>query len=148
MSVISELVTATEKTLEELRAKIAAESGQALDKLFKAFFDAYPEVKTIYWAQYTPYFNDGDPCTFTLTDINFSPLDHDNIEGPYDEPDGDDASFSSYGDDRASAQMLADMKAVSRFLENIEAHLEATYEDHTFVKVHRGGVVTDEYSHE
>jgi hypothetical protein len=28
------------------------------------FISKYAEIKTVQWAQYTPYFNDGDPCRF------------------------------------------------------------------------------------
>lgn len=37
--------------------------------LFKAFFDAHPEAHALQWAQYTPYFNDGDPCVFSVGDV-------------------------------------------------------------------------------
>lgn len=33
----------------------------ALDALF-----AYPEVESVRWGQYTPSFNDGDPCVFSF----------------------------------------------------------------------------------
>lgn len=29
-----------------------------------AFMEANPDIKLITWEQYTPYFNDGDPCQF------------------------------------------------------------------------------------
>lgn len=41
-------------------------------KLSKAVFEVCPQIKTIFWQQYIPSFNDGDPCTFTLEDINVS----------------------------------------------------------------------------
>lgn len=33
------------------------------------FFNLYPEVESIRWHQYTPYFNDGEPCTFGVGDV-------------------------------------------------------------------------------
>lgn len=41
---------------------------QALNNLFKEFVDKTPGVVSICWTQYTPYFNDGDPCTFSVHD--------------------------------------------------------------------------------
>ncbi|GGL42202.1 hypothetical protein [Nocardia jinanensis] len=38
----------------------------ALDAVF-----AFPEVQSIRWEQYTPYFNDGDPCKFSADDVGF-----------------------------------------------------------------------------
>ena len=32
-----------------------------MDKIF----DTFPEVKSVSWTQYTPYFNDGEECTFS-----------------------------------------------------------------------------------
>lgn len=37
----------------------------ALAKEFKAFFTKYPNIDAIRWEQYTPSFNDGDPCEFS-----------------------------------------------------------------------------------
>lgn len=31
---------------------------------------AFPEVEAVRWEQYTPYFNDGDVCTFSANDVS------------------------------------------------------------------------------
>lgn len=31
----------------------------------KELFQAYPELKSFGWTQYTPFFNDGEPCVFS-----------------------------------------------------------------------------------
>lgn len=36
---------------------------------YKHLFDANPEIKSVTWTQYTPYFNDGDSCEFGVNDI-------------------------------------------------------------------------------
>lgn len=45
-----------------------------LDKTFvselKAFIKDLPAISGIEWVQYTPYFNDGDPCTFCVYGVN------------------------------------------------------------------------------
>ena len=30
---------------------------------------AAPEIAALRWRQYTPYFNDGEPCTFSVNDL-------------------------------------------------------------------------------
>lgn len=45
-----------------LRGKGKAVLAMAISQLF----DAAPEVAAIRWTQYTPHFNDGDPCTFNV----------------------------------------------------------------------------------
>lgn len=56
----------------ELRAKIVAAKKQMEEtakSLFRemssAFFEANPEIMGFGWAQYTPYWCDGEPCTFS-----------------------------------------------------------------------------------
>lgn len=41
----------------------------ALKQVFKDFFTKHPYVEEIYWTQYTPYFMDGEPCTFGVNDM-------------------------------------------------------------------------------
>lgn len=47
-----------------------------------AVFDALPQVEAIKWAQYTPYFNDGDECVFAVHEpgVVFEGQDPDNEE--------------------------------------------------------------------
>ena len=65
---ISEL----KKTMDEARAKMREHVKAALSETFVAFFKENPEVSRIQWAQYTPYFNDGDSCTFSVRDAEAS----------------------------------------------------------------------------
>ena len=44
---------------------------QQFHEIFKVFFDSYPEIKEIRWKQFTPYFNDGDTCTFSVHEKYF-----------------------------------------------------------------------------
>lgn len=60
-------------TLDELKAskeqylKTIKESGQEmLKKEFQDFFTANPTIEAVGWTQYTPYFNDGDACVFSI----------------------------------------------------------------------------------
>jgi len=48
-----------QKALDDVKEK-------HVKKAFKVFLEAHPEIKCIFWSQYTPYFNDGDPCTFSV----------------------------------------------------------------------------------
>src|SRR5271154_2390882 len=63
---------AAQQQYKALRAKIAAakkEMEQTAKNLFKemssAFFEANPEIMGFGWTQYTPYWCDGDVCTFS-----------------------------------------------------------------------------------
>ena len=45
---------------------VKAEGKRLLAESFKEFFVKHPEVKAIQWSQYTPYFNDGEECRFSV----------------------------------------------------------------------------------
>lgn len=60
------------KQIEDHTSKIAALKKQMMEELRKDFhgalvelFDEYPFVKAVHFTAYTPYFNDGDECTFS-----------------------------------------------------------------------------------
>lgn len=57
------------KAESERRGK---EARQVLATLFRDFFAANPAVKSIRWQQYTPYYNDGDPCEFRVHSSMFA----------------------------------------------------------------------------
>lgn len=49
---------------------IFVERGKAtFNEAIKEFFDANPDVWCLAWSQYTPYFNDGEPCDFGVNEI-------------------------------------------------------------------------------
>jgi hypothetical protein len=84
------------KNIEELRLKMKQARESIIEEYKVAFaegsqsvFEAHPLLLGFSWYQYTPYFNDGDPCTFRanldgqemkylLTDFA---LDDDDFEG-------------------------------------------------------------------
>lgn len=88
MTVNLSTLTETIENLKTLRKTLMEQSQEGLKLAFKSFLETYPQVKTITWAQYTPYFNDGDECTFTIGEVYFSPMDAADIEGYYDAEEG------------------------------------------------------------
>jgi hypothetical protein len=65
---------------KELRELVAKESKPLVKGLFDEFFEKTPECKVVTWTQYTPYFNDGDPCTFSVHEMHFGTKDLDEDE--------------------------------------------------------------------
>lgn len=64
---IKTLLAAHEAAKKELTAELRTE----FPKLFGSAFELNPEVETVAFNQYTPYFNDGDECIFSA---NVDPL--------------------------------------------------------------------------
>ena len=49
---------------------------EILSELFRSFWDYCPEVQSIVWVQYTPYFNDGEECIFSIDIPTFCNTDN------------------------------------------------------------------------
>ena len=62
MSNLDQLATSFAAMKKEISEQFQSEVQLA----FKELFDKHPEVKSMQWAQYTPYFNDGEPCEFYM----------------------------------------------------------------------------------
>jgi hypothetical protein len=59
MKSIDNLIESEEKHREKFR-------NGTFGKIWKEFFKLHPNIKGIKWEQYTPYFNDGEECTFRV----------------------------------------------------------------------------------
>lgn len=78
LSQMSEMVT---KMNEELKANFA----EALKAEAEVLFAKWPKLENFSWTQYTPYFNDGEPCEFS-------------INSDYHKYTYDGEEFTEYGD--------------------------------------------------
>lgn len=83
--------------------KFQENAQEAMKAAFQEVFDFHPEITAFRWTQYTPYFNDGEECTFRIADVfvtNF-PLDDEELwegAGAY-EYDSDREDVYTWGED-------------------------------------------------
>lgn len=74
-----EIIREKQKEIKKLKKEILDSSVKIFTDLTKIIFEKYPKVKSFGWNQYTPYFNDGETCFFSVnTDwiyINGYPAD-------------------------------------------------------------------------
>ena len=93
--------------LKQLKAeydrKLSQEGEAALKDAFKDFFEANPEVESVYWNQYTPYFNDGDVCYFRVHEFDVSLKTPDSLESMISEKE---AQLESASDTEAAQIQL------------------------------------------
>ena len=175
--------------LEEIKSKmqeIATLKQGLVDQLkqdffpiVKPLFDKLPEViKTIGWIQYTPYFNDGDECRFSVhCDIDYGIRINRGYLDDLEDEDGEDVKlFGSslyamrhFGTDRYAEwvekypedkineetkerdlEIYNTLKEFSDLIYSIDADiLKDLFEDHSEIIVHRNGTVeTEEYDHD
>lgn len=57
--------------IKETNKLVSEHAKEVLDKAFADIFTKYPEVVGFKWQQYTPTFNDGDPCVFWLNEPEY-----------------------------------------------------------------------------
>jgi len=71
-----------------LRKQFQKDAQERLKGAFKEVFDEYPDVDLkIVWTQYTPAFNDGEPCEFTLGEVEVTNLPNDEIASSHYDAD-------------------------------------------------------------
>lgn len=63
---IIELSRSVEEKVADMKAILASEVKAQLVPMFQYLLNLHPKVKHISWTQYTPYFNDGNECYFSV----------------------------------------------------------------------------------
>jgi len=81
---------------EALKKRMKADAKKGLKEAAKEFFEKFPEVQFFGWHQYTPGFNDGDPCYNSISEYGFIAVDAKDEDGELITWDMDD--FNSSGD--------------------------------------------------
>lgn len=123
------------------------------------------DVKAVHWTQYTPYFNDGEPCTFGTGEVTVtlhSQPDPDN--GPYErgygcytpqikgghrrEYDSANRRWVDVGEALPPHPVLPVLSAFTRCFGAHQVSLLKAFGDHAEVHVSRDGIKVDRYEHE
>lgn len=147
--------------------KLRAENVKNLTGMLKTLMVSTPEVEAIRWQQYTPYFNDGDECVFSIQDIEvkfnaekFPMVEEKDGDEAYDNNDGfvqswqlddffarqeDVLMFKSVAAVEAQVQILIDLHEE---LTAFGDQMHAAFGDHARVTVTRAGITTEQYDHD
>ncbi len=139
---------------------IKSNGKELLQQEFKVFFEAVPEVLTVKWRQYTPYFSDGDPCYFSAHEfcVQLEKIkDEENSYGDYE--DGYLSSYdfkkdASWQDDivKNMDPLLKEKIIVALDTLHENAHdndlLEAVFGDHVTILATREGFDVEGYEHD
>lgn len=148
-TIIDETAAIVEEYNVQKKALSERMAGQ-IQSIFDAFFDKYPMVKTIHWTQYTPYFNDGDPCEFGVHEFRYTETPVDKVdEREYTWGEGDDGAIDMYQDDnKLMYEDTVKLEKVLQQSEIFEEIFQQTYGDGVWVKVFRGGYENEEWDHD
>lgn len=52
--------------IKKLKKEMIEASNKIFTDISKSIFEEHPKVKSFSWTQYTPYFNDGETCYFSV----------------------------------------------------------------------------------
>lgn len=84
---LSTMIENITKAREEYERTKAALGENAQKEICAALAEFIPEGQVLHWTQYTPYFNDGSPCEFSVHDCFLDEAatkdDEENLE-PYE----------------------------------------------------------------
>lgn len=139
---------------EELTRRIKESATALFSEGTKTLFEKNPRLGSFTWMQYTPYFNDGEPCEFA---VNRDYITVEDIDGNED----DEVDFDSIqrvattGKDwRGNPRGLTELELmgveIGNFMDNFtDEEFLMMFDDHARVTVSRdGGVSVKLYDHD
>ena len=148
---------------QALRTQFQTEAQAQLKEIVQLIFEASPDLGAIIWTQYSPFFNDGDECIFSVHEVT--------ITNATDEEDLGEVRWGEYGGDNKdiwAAEMYysvgkwtMEQKAERRvaldlidffdgFIQNSDMSdvMEDMFGNHVQVTATREGFQVNEYSHD
>jgi len=152
---MSDVVNKIKEEIDAFNAKrveLVEQLQTEFPKLLQPIFDQSKKIESIGWTQYTPYFNDGDSCEFSVK------LDDLYINGEYD----DDiewydwrVKYTQYHLELTKEGKVDwyECDLLSKFKEILRSIPEDFYEDlfgdHVMVTVYKDGrIEVEEYDHD
>jgi len=156
-----EILREKQEEIRKMKKEMVEASNKIFTELTKSIFEEYPKVKSFGWSQYTPYFNDGDTCTFSAN------TDYIRINEEYvDDSDWvNETTITNYGTWNRDKKVYEGRKEVpnlnydeelskasneiSEFLSNFDNEFFISqFGDHVEITVTAEGVSVDEYEHD
>jgi hypothetical protein len=141
-------IRAKTSALNEQIAALRKEAANLVKPMLQEFVASNPQVKAVVWRQYTPYFNDGEPCEFSVHDPEFF------FEGEDPEEDNGHDAWS-LGNEKyrpsieiCSQETAAACSELAKEIGRLDDALEELFGDHVKVVVTADGVSVDEYDHD
>ena len=134
---MSEIINKIDNLIQEFQDKKAQLVNQLkveFPNLFTHIFEKYPNLEAFQWTQYTPYFNDGDECTFGVNDAYYiKRFQDEEFVAPYKE-DG-------------NRKIAKEINSILVQIDNDS--MRTMFGDSVEVKLYKDGTIKiDEYDHE
>jgi hypothetical protein len=146
-----EKLTELSNEIAEQKKKLAefakTEGRDAIGAAFAPLFEPPTNLVRIEWTQYTPHFNDGDACVFSVHEPTLVA----DIEGQEREHESYWLKSTRVSDYRDQAVADIGQPAMDRFLALWPipgAILKAVFGDHVKVTITKDEVTVEEYEHD
>lgn len=130
---------------------------ESFNEVVKDFFELVPSVKKVVWIQYTPYFNDGDSCTFGVyspTFCNFIDED-DEFTSYYDTSELEQGQWAceSYSFKNKKSKLLSKdevelVNFLSSLIESNEEFMLDIFGDHQVIVLTTDGIKQEWFEHD
>jgi len=139
--------------MEEFDKQFKKEGAALFKEICNEVFEKFPEVQSFSWAQYTPYFNDGDECVFSVNEVDtineFNEYDYEDQKDEVSDPEAFNP-WLEYEYDKKKTRSYQIVETLREFIDSApEEVLRALFGDHTRVTVYRDKKAeTEEYEHD
>lgn len=156
-----------QRQIQEKMAAMKEELKTLGEKLFKEgaqdIFDAYPQLESFSWIQYTPFFNDGDECIFSVHSdwglyLKFAGQTDEDTEAEQDGGETFNSYSAKYADESVELpSYYADIPrwkfavggVVGDLIGGVDNDtMKALFGDHVRVTINREGIDTEYYEHD
>lgn len=144
--------------MDEVRKEMEATGRAALEEEITAFFQKWGDKGpgAIRWAQYTPSWNDGDACTFSVDYVYaFSRPDCEvpDVEGTEDiENEDEGLNLHTYSKDwkkkTPNYPWVEDFDALSSEIQSNPELMQICYGDHVRITATADNVEVEDYEHD
>jgi hypothetical protein len=150
-----------QEEIKKLKQEMLEASNKIFTDLTKTIFEDHPKLESFGWHQFTPYFNDGETCEFSVN------TDYIYINGEsVDESDWiNETKITNYGTwNREKRQyegrtevpnfnydkeLVAACDEIKEFLSNFDNDFfMSQFGDHAEITITAEGVSVDEYEHD
>lgn len=133
-------------------AEYKKKAEAAFNEAVQQFFVDNPDVQLITWTQYSPFFNDGDECVFSVNEVmctNATEEECDNIGG-YDIELSEEAEQAGkwVHPEWKHERDIPGFDELSSFISQNEDLMEELFGNHAQIIITRDGIQVDEYDHD
>ena len=105
--------------------------SEAFDKECEQLFKEYPQLLSFSWTQYTPYFNDGDSCTFSVY--------------PYFDQE-DDIEFKTIQPDSVRLEIVSALENIIGYMPL--SLMQNKFGDHVQIRIYKNRTEINDYDHD